>query len=57
MMWRQFYRALTLELLPPWISGILLAGILAAILSTANSQLLVVTSSVTEDIMHKAGLE
>lgn len=46
--------ALTLELLPPWISGILLAGILAAILSTANSQLLVVTSSVTEDIMHKA---
>ncbi len=45
---------LTLDLMPPWISGILLAGILAAILSTANSQLLVVTSSVTEDIMHKA---
>ena len=40
--------------MPPWISGILLAGILAAILSTANSQLIVVTSSVTEDIMHKA---
>lgn len=45
---------LTLDLMPPWISGILLAGILAAILSTANSQLIVVTSSVTEDIMHKA---
>lgn len=42
------------DLLPSWISGILLAGILAAIMSTADSQLLVVTSSVSEDIMHKA---
>src|SRR5690606_29853088 len=38
----------------PWIAGILLAGVLAAIITTANSQLLVVTSSVTEDIIHKA---
>ncbi|MFD1851858.1 sodium/proline symporter [Oceanobacillus bengalensis] len=43
-----------LELMPPWIAGILLAGVLAAIITTANSQLLVVTSSVTEDIIHKA---
>lgn len=42
------------ELMPPWIAGILLAGILAAMMSTADSQLLVVTSSVSEDIMHKA---
>jgi len=42
------------DLLPSWIGGILLAGILAAIMSTASSQLLVLTSSVSEDIAHKA---
>lgn len=52
-----------LELTPPWIAGILLAGILlagilAAIITTADSQLSVVTSSVSEDIIHKAmGIE
>ncbi|QHS21883.1 sodium/proline symporter [Virgibacillus sp. MSP4-1] len=43
-----------LDLMPPWIAGLLLAGILAAIITTANSQLMVVTSSVSEDIIHKA---
>lgn len=43
-----------LDLLPFWLAGILLAGILAAIMSTADSQLLVITSSVSEDILHKA---
>ncbi|SEP83359.1 sodium/proline symporter [Virgibacillus subterraneus] len=43
-----------LDLMPPWIAGILLAGILAAIITTADSQLMVVTSSVSEDIIHKA---
>lgn len=43
-----------LQLMPPWIAGILLAGVLAAIITTANSQLIVVTGSVTEDIIHKA---
>lgn len=43
-----------LELTPPWFAGLLLSGILAAIITTANSQLMVVTSSVTEDILHKA---
>ncbi|NBC84500.1 MAG: sodium/proline symporter PutP [Bacteroidetes bacterium] len=33
----------------PWLAGILLAAILAAIMSTADSQLLVSSSSVTED--------
>lgn len=46
--------AMVLHLMPPWIAGLLLAGVLAAIITTANSQLLVVTSSVTEDIIHKA---
>lgn len=43
-----------LDLMPPWIAGILLAGILAAIISTADSQLLVITSSVSEDIIRHA---
>jgi len=42
------------DLFPSWIGGILLAGILAAIMSTASSQLLVLTGSVSEDIAHKA---
>ena len=45
---------MALDLLPPWIAGVLLAGILAAIISTADSQLLVMTSSVSEDIVTKA---
>ncbi|WP_342513118.1 sodium/proline symporter [Sporosarcina sp. FSL K6-1522] len=43
-----------LDLMPPWIAGILLAGILAAIISTADSQLMVITSSVSEDIIRSA---
>lgn len=43
-----------LDLMPPWIAGVLLAGILAAIISTADSQLLVITSSVSEDIIRNA---
>lgn len=44
---------MVLELMPPWIAGIILAGVLAAINSTANSQIMVITSSITEDIVHK----
>ena len=33
----------------PWISGIFLAAVLAAIMSTADSQLIVATSALTED--------
>lgn len=45
---------MVLDLTPPWLAGLLLAGIMAAIITTANSQLMVVTSSVSEDIVHKA---
>ncbi|PLX07307.1 MAG: sodium/proline symporter PutP, partial [Marinilabiliales bacterium] len=41
---------LVTNLTPSWLSGILLAAILAAVMSTADSQLLVTSSSVTEDI-------
>jgi len=45
---------MALDLLPPWVAGLLLSGILAAIISTADSQLLVMTSSVSEDIVTNA---
>lgn len=41
--------ALTQQLLNPWIAGILLAAVLAAIMSTADSQLLVSSTALTED--------
>lgn len=41
------------ELVPPWIAGILLSGILAAIMSTASSQLLVITTTISEDVLKK----
>jgi sodium/proline symporter len=42
------------ELMPPWLAGILLAGAVAAMMSTADSQLLIATSSISEDVIHKA---
>jgi len=40
-------------LLPGWIAGLVLAGAIAAMMSTADSQLLVVTSAVVEDLYVK----
>lgn len=44
---------LAMELLPEWAAGVVIAAITAAIMSTADSQLLVATSSVVEDVYHK----
>ena len=41
--------SLTQELFNPWIAGCLLAAILAAIMSTVDSQLIVSSSALTED--------
>ncbi|WP_170114218.1 sodium/proline symporter PutP [Kangiella spongicola] len=41
---------LTQALFNPWLAGFLLAAIMAAVMSTIDSQLLAVSSSVTEDI-------
>jgi len=41
------------ELLPPIIAGILISGAVAAMMSTADSQLLVSTSAITEDFIHQ----
>lgn len=40
-------------LLPPWLAGILISAAIAAMMSTADSQLLVVTSSISEDLYHR----
>src|SRR5699024_5786096 len=42
-----------MDLTPPWIAGIFIGSIIAAIVTTADSQLLVVVNSVNEDIIHK----
>ncbi len=41
------------NILPAWLAGILISGAIAAMMSTADSQLLVITSSVIEDFYHK----
>ncbi len=43
--------ALSGELLTPWIAGIVVAGILAAVMSTVDSQLLVASTALVEDVV------
>lgn len=45
---------LATDLLPAWLAGIFISGAIAAMMSTADSQLLVGTSAVAEDLLHKA---
>ncbi len=40
-------------LMPGWIAGILISGAIAAMMSTADSQLIVTTATLTEDFYHK----
>ena len=44
---------LTNALLPSWLAGIFISGAIAAMMSTADSQLLVISSSVIEYFYHK----
>ncbi len=41
------------ELLPAWLAGIFISGAIAAMMSTADSQLLVISSSIIEDFFHR----
>ena len=43
--------ALSSELLAPWLAGIVVAGILAAVMSTVDSQLLVASTALVEDVV------
>ncbi|MBW2701225.1 MAG: sodium/proline symporter [Deltaproteobacteria bacterium] len=46
------------QLLPGWLAGIFVSGAIAAMMSTADSQLLVGTSAIAEDILHRGlGIE
>ncbi|MGL1891971.1 MAG: sodium/proline symporter PutP [Spirochaetaceae bacterium] len=53
----RIFLALTTALFHPVFSGFVLAAVLAAVMSTADSQLLVLTSSLTEDIPAIAKLD
>ncbi len=44
---------MTNDLLPSWLAGIFISGAIAAMMSTGDSQLLVIASSVIEDFYHK----
>jgi sodium/proline symporter len=41
------------DLLPAWVAGIFVSGAIAAMMSTADSQLLVISSSIIEDFFHQ----
>lgn len=43
------------HLMPGYLAGILISGAMAAMMSTADSQLLVTASAITEDLFHKVG--
>ncbi|WP_413317789.1 sodium/proline symporter [Agrococcus sp. 1P02AA] len=43
------YMTLVSELFPSWVAGIFLAGVLSAVMSTADSQLVVASATLTED--------
>lgn len=43
---------LAMRVLPMWIAGIIISAAIAAMMSTADSQLLVATSALSEDIYH-----
>ncbi len=47
------FMVMALQLFPPVVAGILLSAILAAVMSTADSQLLVASSSISGDIYEK----
>ncbi len=42
------------NLLPAWLAGVVISGAIAAMMSTADSQLLVATSALAEDLYHRA---
>jgi sodium/proline symporter len=44
---------LAIQLLPAWLAGVMIAAAMAAMMSTADSQLLVASSSVVQDFYHK----
>ena len=52
----QVFFQLTNRLLPAVLAGVIIAAVLSAIMSTADSQLLVAASAVSHDLMHSGSL-
>ncbi len=52
----QVFFAMTNQLLPAVLAGVIIAAVLSAIMSTADSQLLVAASAVSHDLMHSTSL-
>ncbi len=52
----QIFFALTNQLLPAVLAGVIIAAVLSAIMSTADSQLLVAASAVSHDLMQSSSL-
>ena len=52
----RIFFALTNQLLPAVLAGVIIAAVLSAIMSTADSQLLVAASAVSHDLMHSTSL-
>jgi sodium/proline symporter len=49
----QLMPMMALDLLPGWLAGVFISGAVAAMMSTADSQLLVGTSAFAEDVCHR----
>ncbi len=45
------FLALAQDLLPAWLAGVVVAGVLAAVMSTVDSQLLVASTALVEDVL------
>ena len=52
----QMFFSMTSRLLPAVLAGVIIAAVLSAIMSTADSQLLVAASAVSHDLMHSTSL-
>ena len=52
----QIFFEMTNQLLPAVLAGVIIAAVLSAIMSTADSQLLVAASAVSHDLMHSTSL-
>lgn len=49
----QIYPLMAMELFPAWLAGVLIAAALSAMISSADSMLLIAASSVSEDLWNK----
>src|SRR5699024_11261549 len=45
---------MSMDVTPPWIAGLLIAGLISAMITSATSQIIVVTRYVSEKLMNKS---